>query len=460
MASGSDLADRLAGVMAAASGDPGAIVEGLNRIPGGASRETWSFDLRRSDGTVEALILRRDPPGASRGAMTREAALITAARGVGMPVAPLVTVSDDPSQLGSSFLVVGRVEGETIPRRILREPALAGARAGLAHRCGQVLAALHSLPASAVAGLDCGDQVGQYRGMADQLGIPSPAFELAFRWLEDNRPPPVEPVVVHGDFRNGNLIVGPDGLRAVLDWELAHGGDPVEDLAWLSVKSWRFGSDLPVGGFGTYEQLFSGYREAGGVTVDPDRMRWWEVFGNLRWGVICMLQVSAHLSGAVRSVELAAIGRRVCEVEWDLLSLLPPPASSAVSSSPPPPPGAPVQPQPPPVRGLHGVPDAGGLLEAVRELLEGDLADATDGRTRFLVRVAANVLGMVERELALGPDQARAHAAALASLEVEDEAALAAAIRAGRLDDRSEQVRAFVAATVAARLAVANPRYT
>ena len=130
--------------------------------------------------------------------------------------------------------------------------------------------------------------------------------------------------MVHGDFRNGNLIVGPEGIRAVLDWELAHRGDPLEDLGWLCVKAWRFGSPLPVGGFGTVEQLRGRLRRR--RRQEPStgvRLHWWQVLGTLRWGIICIVQALTHTTGLVRSVELAAIGRRVCEVEWDLLELLP-----------------------------------------------------------------------------------------------------------------------------------------
>jgi aminoglycoside phosphotransferase (APT) family kinase protein len=128
---------------------------------------------------------------------------------------------------------------------------------------------------------------------------------------------------VHGDFRNGNLIVGPDGIRAVLDWELAHLGDPLEDLGWLCVKAWRFGSPLPVGGFGTYDDLIQAYEKASGAAVDRAALRWWEMFGVFKWAVICVLQAQRHLTGGQRSVELAALGRRVAENEWDLLQMLP-----------------------------------------------------------------------------------------------------------------------------------------
>jgi aminoglycoside phosphotransferase (APT) family kinase protein len=179
------------------------------------------------------------------------------------------------------------------------------------------------MPVDAVAGLDVPDQVAQYRAVLDASGQPHPAFELGFRHLEATRPAVTATTVVHGDFRLGNLIVGPDGLRAVIDWELVHLGDPLEDLSWLCVKSWRFGAAPRVGGFGEVPELVSAYEEASARTVDLDALRWWETFGTLKWGIMCIMQAAAHLTGAARSVELAAIGRRVCEVEHDLLLLLP-----------------------------------------------------------------------------------------------------------------------------------------
>jgi aminoglycoside phosphotransferase (APT) family kinase protein len=256
--------------------------------------------------------------------MGREARLLSAAAGAGVPVPGIVAASDDPALLGSSFIVMDRVDGETIPRHILRDDAYAAVRPMLAAQCGEALAGIHRIPPSDVPGLEHPDQVEAFRAILDQLGEPHPAFEIGFRWLDAHRVDAGRIVVVHGDFRNGNLIVGPDGIRAVLDWELAHLGDPMEDLGWLCVKSWRFGQPLPVGGFGTYEQLLDAYEQASGQPVDRAALRWWETLGTLKWGIMCIMQAVTHTSGAVRSVELAAIGRRVCEVEWDLLALVTP----------------------------------------------------------------------------------------------------------------------------------------
>jgi len=254
---------------------------------------------------------------------------------------------------------------------------------------------------------------------------------------------------VHGDFRLGNFVVGPDGLRAVLDWELVHAGDPTEDLGWLCVKSWRFGRRPPVGGVGRYEELFAAYERETGRPVDPDVVRWWEVFGTLRWGIICILQALRHLSGSRRSVELATIGRRVCETEHDLLLLLwkDLPAQDAVLPAA----GLPDEP--------HDAPSALELLEAVREFIERDVMATTEGTVRFHARVAANAVAIVERQLALGPAQADAHRARLRELGVGSEAELAASIRSGGLDDRFDHVVRAVRETARDKLLVANPAY-
>ena len=224
------------------------------------------------------------------------------------------------------------VEGETIPRKILRDDTYAKARTGLAAQCGAVLAGIHGISPTSIPELkpqQAAAQVAQYREIYDSLDDPRPVFELAFRWLSDHLPCESTPTVVHGDFRNGNLIVGPDGLRAVLDWELAHVGDRYEDLGWICVRSWRFGRiDLPVGGFGSREDLYAAYEVAGGVPVDPRRVHFWEVFGTLKWGVICMMMFHAWSSGLDRSVERATIGRRTSETEIDLLTLLAPRGSN------------------------------------------------------------------------------------------------------------------------------------
>ncbi len=319
--------DRLAGPLAdvlAGHYGPGVRVRGLGRAAGGSSRTTCSFDAVTAAGEEHPLILRLGAQDVGMGVpLVREAALMRAAGAAGVPSPAVVAAGDGDGPLGAEFVVMERVEGETIPRRVLRDPTLAEARAGLAVRCGEILAAVHRIPPEDVPGLDAADQFDTWRAVLEATGRPQPALEFALRRLEQDRPPARHTTVVHGDFRNGNLIIGQDGVRAVLDWELAHLGDPMEDLGWLCVKAWRFGAEPPVGGFGTYEQLVDGYERASGTTVDRAALRWWEMFGVARWAVICLMQAQRHLTGGERSVELAAIGRRVAENEWDLLRMLP-----------------------------------------------------------------------------------------------------------------------------------------
>lgn len=291
-------------------------VDGLVRLSGGASRDTWRFT---ADGRSLVLQMQRSGDGRDMGV---EAAVVRAAGKAGMPVASIVAASNQADDIGASYMVLTAVQGETIARKILRDDEFIAARAALTTELGSALAVLHSIPIDAVPGLADLEQVAHYRDMLDSLGWPHPTFELAFRWLEQHRPASAARAIVHGDFRLGNMIVGPAGLGAIIDWELAHVGDPMEDLGWLCVKAWRFGSPRPVAGVGDYAELFAAYEAGGGTTVDPDAVRWWEVLGTLKWGIMCMVQAAAHLSGTSRSHELAAIGRRVCENEHDLFLAL------------------------------------------------------------------------------------------------------------------------------------------
>jgi aminoglycoside phosphotransferase (APT) family kinase protein len=302
-------------------------VSGLRRCSGGASRETWALDATDARGRVHELILRRDPEGqASAENRAAEYAVIAAADRAGVPVPPVRALLGPDDGLGAGF-VMDRVEGETIPRRILRDAEYDTARTRLARESGMIAARIHSVDTEALPALPvmgAREQIAQQRSYLDAFGEPHPALELGLRWLDDHAPTaPPRPALVHGDFRNGNFIVGADGIRAVLDWELAHLGDPIEDLGWLCVKSWRFGNaDQIVGGFGSLDQLIDAYVDAGGTKVSEDDVRFWVVLGTLKWGVICAGQALLHVNGLLRSVELAALGRRVAEMEWDLLDLL------------------------------------------------------------------------------------------------------------------------------------------
>jgi len=332
------LADRLPDVLTPVLG-PGLSVGRVEPLSGGASRQTWGVQVRDGGGREHELVVRASPDdpavGPDHGAdaelsigpelhvgMELEAASQRVAAAAGMPVAAVLCASDDPAALGCRYLISARVPGQTIPRRILRS-ATSQARQRLLGQCATALAALHAADPDGVPGLRADEPLALWADWMDALGQPSAVFEIALRWLRRHRPPPGGTAVVHGDFRLGNLIVDESGLAAVLDWELVHRGDPLEDLGWFCVRAWRFGEDArPAGGLGSIEEFVAGYERAGGAPVDRDALRWWLVHGTLRWGVICQRQAYRHLSGQTRSVELAAIGRRVCENEWDLLDLL------------------------------------------------------------------------------------------------------------------------------------------
>jgi aminoglycoside phosphotransferase (APT) family kinase protein len=438
----------MSGDLAAALSDLlGAPVTGLERLSGGASRETWAFDAGG-----RALILQRSRPGAGAAAVTMatEVSLLQRAATGGVPVPAVVVDATDGAALGAPGFVVERLAGETIARKLLRDDVYAGVRPTVAGECGAILAAIHRLPLDELDGLGEPDPLDAMRTALDGLDEPHPAFELGLRWLHRHRPAAAGRAVVHGDFRTGNLIIDPDRVVAVLDWELAHIGDPMEDLGWYCVRAWRFGAhDRPAGGFGDREELWAAYEAAGGAPVDPEAARWWEAYGTLRWGVICMVQAATHLLGISRSMELAAIGRRTCENEHDLLALIAPDRSAP----------APTEAGGPGAFAPHDRPTAAELAEAVREWVQGDVAAGTEGRLRFHSRVAANVLAMLERELRLGPAHAVAHAGRLGRLGFPDDAALAAAIRAGELDDRWDETVGEVWAAAVDKLAVARPGY-
>ena len=315
-----------------ASWCPGATgVTGAAKLSGGASQETWSFDIVHPDGNIGA-ILRRAPPGygaaPSRAAgLNAEAKLMQLAYEAGLPSPRVLHVLQPQEELGTGF-IMQRVEGETIARKILRDAKFASARPILARQLGQVAAGIHGLPLAKLPELrrmTAAKEIAELERDYRSFDWPRPVFELALRWLRERDPgPSPEVTLVHGDFRHGNLIIGPEGLRAVLDWELAHTGDPMEDLGWICVNSWRFGEiDKPVGGFGTREELFAGY-EAAGRRVDAARVKFWEGMGTLRWGVMCCGMMQRFRSGPEHSIERAMIGRRASETEIDLLRLLAP----------------------------------------------------------------------------------------------------------------------------------------
>jgi aminoglycoside phosphotransferase (APT) family kinase protein len=363
-------------------------ITGLHKLTGGASRETWSF---RANG--EALVLRRDPPArpGHPGAMRHEADVMRACTHAGLRV-PEVLLDDDGTLFGATGLVMRHVDGETIARRILRDDQYAAARTVLVRELAEFLAGVHAIDPDEVPGTESPDPMAIW-DKYQRLDQRSAVFDRTHEWLLAHRPPHTADALIHGDLRMGNIIVRADGLAAVIDWELIHRGDPHEDLAWLCLKAWRFGQALEVGGLGSIDELVTAYEAAGGRAIDPDTLRWWLVAKTFTWGVGCMLQADTHLSGRVRSVDLAAVGRRTAEQEWDLIELLAPGACAAARAAPP-------AAQLPDDDDRYGRPTARELLDTVREFLTERVSTSDDRGLAYEARVAANVLATVERELA------------------------------------------------------------
>jgi aminoglycoside phosphotransferase (APT) family kinase protein len=425
-------------------------VTGVRPLPGGASRESWDVRVRAAGGDESRLILLRD---AGDRALDKdvavEAAAMTAARTAGVPVAEIYDYG--AGALGQAYLLMERLDGETIPRRLLRDEAYAAVRRGLARRLGEVLARIHQVDPASVPGLPRVDALSQLTELYQAFAEPRPALEIGLRWLTGHRPAPAADALVHGDFRTGNLMVGADGLHGVLDWELAHRGDPGQDLGWLCTKAWRFGSANPVGGFGTRADLMAGYAADGGTPPDEETQRWWELYGTVRWALLCRRQAERYLSGDERSIELAVLGRRVCEQEYDILLALGYATPLTVTD-----PLTNLRTAPAPPHDRPGGPD---LLRAVREFLTTEVGsgEGADPRLRFHALVAANALRIAEREAMLAASHQGRHRARLAALGCDDDAGLCAAIGDGSLDHRfGEVVEAIRAATID-KLTVANP---
>ena len=309
-------------------------ITGLVRLSGGASQETYSFEVTTPSGSVPRILRRRAgtrPVKAEDGTspslpLQTEAALILAAAKGGVPVADVIHVCTDADGIGEAY-VVSKVEGETLGRRIVADARFEGTRKFLAKQCGEVLAKIHNVPTTGLPPIKSettASTIDYYEETYHTQGNLRPIIEAAFKYLRARAPKNAAVQFVHGDFRNGNLMIHPEiGVAAVLDWELTHLGDAAEDLGWVCTNSWRFGgADKPVGGFGQYEDLLEGYEKAGGKDMTLERILFWQMMGSLKWGVMCMRMYRAHALGIDPSLERTMIGRRTSETEIDLVRLL------------------------------------------------------------------------------------------------------------------------------------------
>jgi aminoglycoside phosphotransferase (APT) family kinase protein len=302
-----------------------ATISGLRPLTSGASRHSFEFEAA-PDGrryVLQVAVGRSTSAGAGSGSlpMKTQAAVMRAALAAGVPVAPILAAGEYE---GREYIIADWMDGEALPPKMLRDPALAEGRARLMDQCARALVAIHRLSPEGL-GLVEMDRLAIYRTILDSLDEPRPVLELGYRWLDHHRPPPGPLTVVHGDFRLGNLLVGKQGLQAVLDWEMTHLGDLHEDVSWATIRAWRFDRHREPDTFPEPEAWAKAYAAAAGTGsgFDPDAMRWWQVAGTWSWAVISAMQARRHLDGWMQSLEHAVIGRRVCESEWDVLELLP-----------------------------------------------------------------------------------------------------------------------------------------
>ncbi|MHA4853416.1 phosphotransferase family protein [Rhodococcus sp. MSC1_016] len=445
------LADGIGSVLTAAYGT-GTTVGEPRQLTGGASRQVWLVDAESPDGHPLPVVLRRDPPGHGDAARMRaEVACLRATASAGVPVPTVLASGDTAPGIDAPYLLMNKVEGESFPRTLQRDPAFAEVRGHLAENLGYVLGLIHRTPLDSLGMLDATDPVDAIEVIYRRLNDPRPAVEAGLRWLRDHRPTDRPHALVHGDFRIGNLLVDGTGIRGVLDWELAHLGNPVEDLGWLCVRAWRFGAPAPVAGIGTREQLLDGYGKATGTRPSVAELHWWEAFGTLRWLVLSRFQAERHLGGAEPSLELAAIGRRVCESEYDLLDVL-----GLLGDS------VPTPPRTPPGTTVHGRPSVTEILDLVTDTLATDIGPVLEGtheRQRYLLRICVNLLRTAGRELDAGNGIDSVLGDALGALGCASEAELATRIRTGAVDYSDDGVCRAMSIAVLARLRVANPRH-
>lgn len=431
-------------------------ITNLRRLTAGASMESWAFDAG-----AEPLILRRAPGGSETNtglggiALSTEAVLVEVARANGVTAPQVRHIFASNSPIGAGY-VMTRLPGEALPPRLFKTPDMNPVLAALPDRLAQEMAAIHAIPLSALPAdiptAGAADLIETYHAAYATIGERRPVYELAFHWLRDNCPRPYNPpVLVHGDFRMGNLLIDARGLTAVLDWEIAHLGDPHQDLAYICAPSWRFGRrDKPVGGLGDIAPFIKAYEAASGRTVDQPRFQFWRVLTTLFWGSACMTMLGNWRDGTERSIERAAIGRRISEVEVDLLLLLA--DIEGVTATP----LAPLN--IPPQDTQTGQTSLTEMITALSEWNDTEVTPKASGRDRFQSRIAANLFAQLSREAQMGRNFAFARRDRLKALRLRPDL-LCEGLANGTLDWRTPDLFTHLRLCVLERLTIDQPTY-
>ena len=455
----------------------GAKLASFNQLTAGASQQTFRLTVEAGSGEASIYAFRRAQPdleSSSYGQLppSLEVELLKLAADGNVPVPEIHHVLTPEDGLGDGYIMEW-LDGETMGQRIIKLPELAEARETLAFECGQALARIHALPvenalSEKLHNVSPEALVRETWDAYVALDTPQPMIDYTAQWLLSHLPQDSRTTLVHGDFRNGNLMVTPDGIKAVLDWELCHIGDPMRDLGWLCVNSWRFGNrSLPVGGFGRVEDLVAGYESVSNHRVDREALRFWEVFGSFWWSITTLGMAKTWRTGETPSVERPVIGRRSTEAQMDCVNLLIPGEVTSLPEA--------VEDQ--------NLPSASELISAVQSHLREHVADKLEGADKFLVRVAINSLSIAERELSHQDEAERAEYAGLKTLLIDLNEAeeplsegtadvidtvdtladlrwrLVAALREHRSLDR-EVLAKHLRQTVAHRLSIDQPKYS
>ena len=369
--------------------------EGLTRLTGGATMESWRFQAGG-----EGFVLRRAPSLAFMEdrpyGHDTEAAVIRAAYARGVTAPEVVAELEPEDGIGSGF-VMRALPGTPNPKEIL----LFDEADALLKQAARDLARIHTIRPGdvpdAVPVMDYRAAIADLKQQFVDAGGDRPIIALGLKWMEDNCPDPVEPVLVHGDYRMGNLLAEPGKLTGVLDWELAHFGDRHEDLAFGCMAVWRFHRyDRPALGLGSLEDYFAAYEDEAGVSVDRERFRYWLIHRTVWWAMGCLKCARVWRDGSDRMLERVVISRRTSEQELDLLMLLEEDAPEEERARPL---GEtfPVHIHPATRRAKPGEAGFAELAEAISEWLE-TIKGQMKGHDRFQLAVARNALGMIQRE--------------------------------------------------------------
>jgi len=435
-------------------------LDAVDRLSGGASQETYRIIINLTAG-IRTLCLRRAAGGGydelRRPGLAGEALLMQLARKSGVPAPEVYYVLQRTDDLGGGFIMEW-LEGEALGSRILRDEKYAELRSGLAYECGRITARIHNIDVD-TTGLRAHLQVLTPENYVRETwehyqayNIPQPMIDYIGQWLIRNLPKSHRETLVHNEFRNGNFMVSSEEVVGVLDWEIAHIGDPIRDLGWLCTNAWRYGESLPVGGFGTYEDLLSGYEEESGIRVDPLQVQFWEVFGSFWWSVTCLGMAESFRNGPDGSIERAMIGRRAAEGQIDCVNILMPGAIMEEPESS--------------MENLDS-PRTDELLTEVSSFLRDEVMTSTQGRTRFLARVAANAVDLAKREVEHLSEYRNWELASLQSMfgSSEDELEvlrwrLVKKLREDEVDLKDEQLRSHLRQTVANQVALDHPSYS